>query len=893
MNPEDLDLDLPQPPEGVLDPSNPWYSAKVGERTWMLLKAKLTGRKMNDGTQYSSTVNLTEADADKLIENLKKDPRGYPQFNDGGGGLKFYENYEAYQGWLVEEYLEKPFRKQVDAKIEEAEIQRVINQRKESKVQPMTLLIPSKKEEDLLKVPEIKEEPVEEPEESPQETITEQQIPEPVAEPQTEPVSASIPLPATSPPTFDPTKVLNIPETIPEKVPNGLTQNITKLSETLDNINAELSAQIVLIRKRTSILKKDNAGLELAKFLVGQQIENYSEFLNDLESQSREIDLEDGYDIPSDAESKPPVDNQVEPEGPPPTPEKPPEKQWWEFWKEDPNKSPRKASSGLMSTAMPAMAEGGISAGTGLNNIIKPGIYDNPTVGNLAPGTAIIPLNRNYGKDMFGNYDEIEYMNAFGEVMASSRKALLGSVLTVYGDILSSFGPLAGFFNKSLPGILQGAANILGAPLNLVLDMLGGPAYAGTVPNELEERKFYKSWKIYFEGNRLIFEGGVQEGSSEENPTGTAEFAKDILTIGPGGEGLGGMGGTNVSKPPAWIPYAKSDSGKLHYISGFGWRWGRMHTGIDLAPAGYAPLKLISPFDGKVSDVNRNWPKDGGGGYGNYVEVEHKNPNVHLFYGHMKEVSDSINQGSDVKAGQVLGTTGTTGRSEGVHVHWEVRKGSWGQQVDPVEWTHQNKPSFAKGGSWQLPSLPSLLPSPIDLLKGLLKSKQSKRNYGADYKRQELILSAKASGGSGLADIRGNQRPRLQQSGSISRPKGSVVVKQTEPEVPKLDPNLTAIQNWTKLFPQLARKVKPGQSGYDEIQKVLSPQTSTMPSATPTTTAVATESKVPPKQMTMQMPSAPSTPTVTPSSSASSVSFVQLDMNTNDVKELVKLRRIQ
>lgn len=115
MNPSD-------PPSGVLDPKNPWYKAKVGDRTWNLLKAKLTGKKMSDGTQFSSTVNLTDADADKLIANLKKDPRGYPQFDDKGGGADFYENYQKYQEWLVEEYLEKPFREQTNKKIEDAAI---------------------------------------------------------------------------------------------------------------------------------------------------------------------------------------------------------------------------------------------------------------------------------------------------------------------------------------------------------------------------------------------------------------------------------------------------------------------------------------------------------------------------------------------------------------------------------------------------------------------------------------------------------------------------------------------------------------------------------------------------------------------------------------------------
>jgi murein DD-endopeptidase MepM/ murein hydrolase activator NlpD len=843
---------------------------------WGTLKARLTGRP-NEYGNYSSYVNITEADADRLIANMKKDPRGYPQLDQSSGTpSQWLERQRIYQEWLVEEYLEKPFRKQVDAKIEEAEIERVVNKRRSENIQP---------QEPLVKPME----PIPDPWEGSYVNSSEIKTPEPVIEPEPEPVVETPPPETESEvPTTDETpKKPIIPDLIPTKIPNKLSQNISEFSNALDNIASELSAHNVLIKRRTSILKTSNANLDLVKFLLGQQIENYSEFLNDIETRSREDEIENKDDKVTSTVVKQPEETSPLPVQ---TAENKPQKQWWEFWKQDSNKSPTKASAGLMSTSMPAMSKGGISLGTGDKNILKPGIYDNPTVGNLAPGTAIIPLNRNYGKDMFGNYDEIEYLNALGDTMMLPMRGLLGSVLSVYGDILSSLGPLAGFFNSSLPGIVQGASNILGIPVNLVLDMLGGPGYAGTMPNELEERKFYKSWKIYFDNNRLIFEGGTQGSDGEEPSITSGEIAKDIGVISSAAD-LRYVGGTNVGKLPAWIPFAKSDTKKIGYVSGFGFRWGKQHSGIDLD--GDPGIKIISPFAGKIYDINRNWPTDGGGGYGNLVGIEHKQPKIFTFYGHLKDVASRLEVGTEVKAGEVIGTVGNTGHSFGAHLHWEVRKEKNGGQVDPVEWTHQNKPSFAKGGGWRLPSLPTLLPSPIDLVKGLMKPKQSKRNFGEDYKRQELILSAKASGGSGLADIRGNQRVRPQQSGSISRPKDSTRVKQSEPQVPKIDPDLTPLQNWAKLFPELAKKVKPGQSGYEEIQKILIPKSASMPPVTSTTTAVATESKAPPKETTIQMPSAPSTPNVVTSGEKSQVSFVQLDMDTNYVKELMKLRRIQ
>lgn len=96
---------LPNPPAGILDPKKPWHTkGAVGERTWNKLKLRLTGGKDSDGTFYGSFVMLPENAADKLIDNLKKDPRGYPQVNITGSG-EDAQILEQYQYWLVETYL--------------------------------------------------------------------------------------------------------------------------------------------------------------------------------------------------------------------------------------------------------------------------------------------------------------------------------------------------------------------------------------------------------------------------------------------------------------------------------------------------------------------------------------------------------------------------------------------------------------------------------------------------------------------------------------------------------------------------------------------------------------------------------------------------------------------
>ena len=124
-------MNVASPPPGILDPKQPWYNGKVGDRTWDSLKAKLTGGKDSSGTQYSSFVNLTNADADKLIKNLKKYGK-YPQVNQTGGAGG-YENLQKYQEWLVEEFLEKPFQQQTNQKIEDAAIESRLKEIQEQK----------------------------------------------------------------------------------------------------------------------------------------------------------------------------------------------------------------------------------------------------------------------------------------------------------------------------------------------------------------------------------------------------------------------------------------------------------------------------------------------------------------------------------------------------------------------------------------------------------------------------------------------------------------------------------------------------------------------------------------------------------------------------------------
>jgi murein DD-endopeptidase MepM/ murein hydrolase activator NlpD len=105
--------------------------------------------------------------------------------------------------------------------------------------------------------------------------------------------------------------------------------------------------------------------------------------------------------------------------------------------------------------------------------------------------------------------------------------------------------------------------------------------------------------------------------------------------------------------------------------SGYGWRWGRMHEGIDIAvPAG---TPVAAAASGRV--IYAGWM----GGYGNLVVIDHGG-GLATAYGHNS--SFAAGTGSSVSQGQTIAYAGSTGHSTGPHVHFEVRVN--GAPVDPL-----------------------------------------------------------------------------------------------------------------------------------------------------------------------------------------------------------------
>ena len=111
-----------------------------------------------------------------------------------------------------------------------------------------------------------------------------------------------------------------------------------------------------------------------------------------------------------------------------------------------------------------------------------------------------------------------------------------------------------------------------------------------------------------------------------------------------------------------------------HKSSGYGWRWGRMHYGIDYA--GCNKDTSLSVWDGVVRYANFGY----NGGYGNLIIVRHFN-GFETYYAHHWDLL--VREGDTVSAGDGLGIIGSTGHSTGPHLHFEVR--FLGVPINPEE----------------------------------------------------------------------------------------------------------------------------------------------------------------------------------------------------------------
>jgi murein DD-endopeptidase MepM/ murein hydrolase activator NlpD len=131
-----------------------------------------------------------------------------------------------------------------------------------------------------------------------------------------------------------------------------------------------------------------------------------------------------------------------------------------------------------------------------------------------------------------------------------------------------------------------------------------------------------------------------------------------------------------LAHTPAIQPVSNKDLNRI--ASGFGYRIDpvykttKFHAGLDFAAPQGTPIYATA--DGSVITAGNT-----GNGYGNHVIINHSY-GYETLYGHMVRVK--VRNGQNVKRGEVIGWVGSTGKSTGPHLHYEVHKNK--DKIDPI-----------------------------------------------------------------------------------------------------------------------------------------------------------------------------------------------------------------
>lgn len=129
------------------------------------------------------------------------------------------------------------------------------------------------------------------------------------------------------------------------------------------------------------------------------------------------------------------------------------------------------------------------------------------------------------------------------------------------------------------------------------------------------------------------------------------------------------------------LPFDMPVKSGYRFTSGFGYRWGRLHAGADMA--GPVGTPIYATADGVVTHA------DWSSGYGRLVKIQHEF-GIETRYAHLSRFN--VSKGQRVSRGQRIGDMGNSGRSTGPHLHYEIRVG--GNAVNPMNYIKAGRDVF-------------------------------------------------------------------------------------------------------------------------------------------------------------------------------------------------------
>lgn len=152
------------------------------------------------------------------------------------------------------------------------------------------------------------------------------------------------------------------------------------------------------------------------------------------------------------------------------------------------------------------------------------------------------------------------------------------------------------------------------------------------------------------------------------------------------------------------------------------------HKGIDLVGG----EEIIATADGKVvSTCNKGEQY----GTGCYVRIEHSN-GLQTLYFHLKSGSVTVKKGQKVTKGQVIGIIGKTGKATGVHLHYQIDKGSSATAIDPTEYVLNGKEIVEEA-----PITPEEPKDPVNESLLLLVRRTIRGDFGNGKNRKTILVT--------------------------------------------------------------------------------------------------------------------------------------------------------
>lgn len=152
------------------------------------------------------------------------------------------------------------------------------------------------------------------------------------------------------------------------------------------------------------------------------------------------------------------------------------------------------------------------------------------------------------------------------------------------------------------------------------------------------------------------------------------------------------------------------------------------HNGIDLVGGN----EIVATAAGEVVST-RNEGKQYENGC--YVRIKHSNGLYTLYY-HLKSGSVTVKKGEKVTKGQVIGIIGKTGKATGVHLHYQIDKGSSASAIDPTEYVLNGKEIVEEA-----PIAPEKPKDPVNENLLLLVRRTIRGDFGNGNNRKTILVT--------------------------------------------------------------------------------------------------------------------------------------------------------